>query len=207
MPTLGVLHEAIASQLSEARDAARYLKVACVENDLEAFIERAEATRPQVIVLDFERMNPDDAVAHIERLKAASGARVIIVVYAFARRRDLEPLYGQTHIRVLKSPVSLPMIRSSISTLIGEEIMGARTSGQATETVSFFPESSRTVRSQGDSALVMVNRANRELSLLAKAFDRIDNKVTSQICHQHVDRAQSALSDAARQLDRAPLSA
>lgn len=122
---LGVLGGPIAEQLRANAAGLAQLDVLVSET---AWADCADALRSQpvdVLLISYEALGTAP-VEVFRNLKAASGARLCLVIYEFARRRDLAQL-ADAGAKLLRGPVSVSQLRRAIfDLLVIHEVRGQR---------------------------------------------------------------------------------
>lgn len=84
----------------------------------------ARAVRPDVVVVGLAELG-DDPRAGVRRLLEATGVKLAVVVYAFARRDLVTDLAATPGVRVVQGPLSLSNLRCQMLDLIVGDILRA----------------------------------------------------------------------------------
>jgi DNA-binding transcriptional MerR regulator len=112
---VALLHPALAEQFRANPSALGALELGAAAAELPALLAALRARPCDVLVLDLERLGsePDRA---LEALAAASGARLVVVVYEFARRAALARL-ARRGARLVRGPLRAEALRRAIEDL------------------------------------------------------------------------------------------
>lgn len=113
---VAILDEQLPAQLHERPQDAEGLEIVWTGTQLEDLIRFTAKESPQVIVADLDRLGPDP-VSTADRLVRASAAELFVTVYRFASRSAVEHLTGDKR-RVLRAPVSIPMLKTQMMSAI-----------------------------------------------------------------------------------------
>lgn len=113
---VAILDEQIPAQLRQRPEDAAGLDVVWSGTRFDDLLRFTGLTSPQVVVAHVDRLGEDPA-ASVKQLLAASGAELVIAVYEFAPRSAIAPLVSDK-CRVLRGPVSIPMLRMQMMSTI-----------------------------------------------------------------------------------------
>lgn len=185
MPTIAVLHETIRAQLQgEQAAGARYLQLVGAATDLPALRAILAQKRAQVLVLDLAALgdagDPQQALQALQQLRDDFQPEEVIVVYAYTTRATLK-LLEAAEVKLLRAPVSLSLLRSSLMSLIARELF-SRDGSASLPGATSSPTASPLSR-------VVVDDALRSLSKLSQA--------ASQSSHSYANPTLKALSQEA----------
>ncbi|HJK89534.1 MAG TPA: hypothetical protein RMH85_14995 [Polyangiaceae bacterium LLY-WYZ-15_(1-7)] len=123
MIRMAVLDDSLPTQMDEAGAQLDDVEIAFKGERPDAFLSACRETRPHVIVVnvDLFESEPDPARV-IAKLKEETGAELVIALYSFLRRRDLEAL--AEHGRPMRGPVSLARLRTQMLSVIVKHVLG-----------------------------------------------------------------------------------
>lgn len=113
---VALLHPALAEQIRANPSALGPLELGAAEAELPALLAALRARPCDVLVLDLERLGPDPAGA-LEACTAASGPRLLVVLYEFARRAELARL-ARRGARLVRGPLRAEALRRAIDDLL-----------------------------------------------------------------------------------------
>jgi DNA-binding NarL/FixJ family response regulator len=195
MPTLAVLHETIQAQLQgQQTPDARYLKLACAAPTLERLRAALALSPAQVLVLDLALLgSPDDPqslIQTLQQLRNDTSPEEVVIIYAYATRATLQALES-ADVKLLRAPVSLSLLRSSLMSLIARELFGRDTSSHYPPRVPLSHTVEDTLRSLTNLSLAA--------SQSTHAFTDPSIRVLAQqadLAHDAIDRAARAITDA-----------
>jgi len=121
MLKLGILHQLLAEQVQAGHSAEENIEVSFTENTLDAFVSRALLDAPDVAVLDLELLG-DTPLQTIANLRERTGIETVSVIYTFAKWSLIESLRKDS-VRIVKAPVSLRLLHSTLLDLVVKNIM------------------------------------------------------------------------------------
>ena len=113
MIRMAILDDYLPQQLASGAEAPiEDTEVVWTGDDLEALITHAREKRAQVVIVNVDVADRDDPGATIERVKRETKAELVIALYSFLRRADLDAIAA--HGRAVKSPASVARLRSQM---------------------------------------------------------------------------------------------
>lgn len=130
-PRLAILGDALPARIDMDASDLRGVQVVLVERDAKAFEEGIADVDPDVIVLELPTVHTETA-AEITRLSRLTGARLLIVVYAFGARRDIRRLESD-RVKMLRAPVDIAHLRDLC--LMDQVAPGAAAAPQRSEAI------------------------------------------------------------------------
>ncbi len=121
MLKLGILHRLLAEQVQAGYAKEENIQVIFTENNLNAFVSRALLEKPDVAALDLELLG-DMPLQTIADLHQRTGIETLLVIYSFAKWSLIDSL-RKAGIRIIKAPVSLRLLHSTLLDLVVKNIM------------------------------------------------------------------------------------
>lgn len=121
MLKLGILHRLLAAQVQAGHAHEENITVSFTENNLDAFESRALLDKPDVAALDLELLG-DTPLQTIAKLREHTGIDTVLVIYSFAKWSLIESL-RKAGIRIVKAPISLRLLHSTLLDLVVKNIM------------------------------------------------------------------------------------
>lgn len=115
-PRIALLHPALDAQRRDHAGALRGLEVELARDDRDAFLEALPRHPCDVLVLALERMGPEPQRT-LDACLEASGARLVVIVYQFARRGLLARL-GNRGAKLVRGPLRLEQLRRAVLDLL-----------------------------------------------------------------------------------------
>jgi DNA-binding transcriptional MerR regulator len=109
---VAVLGDFLPSQLRRASSLPGRIQIVSRGASVASFRADVRRLRPDALAIEHAVLDAD-AVQLVRELRAASGARRVVLLYAFAREADLRPL-RELGVRTLRSPASLDEIFAAL---------------------------------------------------------------------------------------------
>jgi len=134
---LGVLHPGLNGQIRANAAGLAGLHVNVCLAEPEAFLEALRVHPCDVLVLDLAELGPEP-LRRVDSCLQASGARLLVVVYQFARRGLLARLAGRGA-RLVRGPLRLEQLRRAILDLVATDT-ARRRRGVSPPSAALAPE-------------------------------------------------------------------
>lgn len=113
---LALLDPRLADQIRANPDALAGFEMRVARDEREAFVDALRLVPCDVLVLAFERMGPEP-LRLFDACREASGARLAVIVYTFARRAQLARL-GNRGAKLVRGPLRVEQLRRAIEDLV-----------------------------------------------------------------------------------------
>jgi hypothetical protein len=116
MIRLAILDDSLPRQLEHSAGPLADVQVTFAGTDLDKLLEHCRRQPPHVVILNVDLFPPGEPVRAIAQLKDQTQAELVIALYSFLRRQDLEALSNVS--RPLRGPVTLARLRSQMLSVI-----------------------------------------------------------------------------------------
>lgn len=129
MIRLAILDDYLPEQLRTGDESAlNDMEVVWTGTDLDELVRTATLRDVQVVILNVDLV-PGTAPAHaVERVKKETGVDLVIALYSFLRRSELEAV--AEHGRPVRSPTSLTQLRSQMLHVLVKSLFGKADAAQ-----------------------------------------------------------------------------
>jgi hypothetical protein len=152
MIPLAILHSTLPAYMSQASaEESKHFQVLVASNDLLQFRLDVSGRNPRVLVLDLALLG-DDPVQAVEQLEQRAKPEMTLIVYAFARWDIVESLRKKNR-QVMRAPISVRMLHSSLINLIVREMTQMRTAAATIVTGGGLPTTEPAPRRYDDVQL------------------------------------------------------
>lgn len=152
MIPLAILHSTLPAYMKQASpEEAKHFQVLVASNDLLQFRLDVSGRNPRVLVLDLALLG-DDPVQAVEQLELRAKPEMTLIVYAFARWDIVESLRKKNR-QVMRAPISVRMLHSSLISLIVREMTQMRTAAATVVQGGGLPSSEPSPRRYDDVQL------------------------------------------------------
>lgn len=141
MTRVAILDEAIPEQIKENPTVMSGIELVWAGTDPEELHANLGRLRPEVLILDIDRL-PGDPLDWQQKLLESSDAKLVLSVYRFARRELVSQL-GSERVRPVKAPVSLERLRMQMMSLIVRGMLEQRDDGAANDSARAAPARAR----------------------------------------------------------------
>jgi DNA-binding NarL/FixJ family response regulator len=121
---MAVLHETIAAQLRERKDALEHVDIVFSEPSLERFRQLAPTLKPHLVIVDLKFLGPDP-VKGMDELNQIADIDKMMIVYSFAKSETIRRLITEKT-SILKSPLNLGALRTSIINFLATQLWPRR---------------------------------------------------------------------------------
>jgi hypothetical protein len=116
MIRLAILDDSLPRQLEHSAGPLADVQVTFAGTDLDKLLEHCRRQPPHVVILNVDLFPPGEPDRAIAQLKDQTQAELVIALYSFLRRQDLEALSNVS--RPLRGPVTLARLRSQMLSVI-----------------------------------------------------------------------------------------
>lgn len=121
MVRVAILDDRLPLQLRERPSALGDVDVVWAGQDVQELIRRARTLQPQVLVANVDLI-PGGVPDGPQQLVRDTQAELLIAVYTFARREELEALTGP-NMRPLRAPIRLEFLRAQMMSVIVRDVL------------------------------------------------------------------------------------
>ncbi len=123
MIRLAILDDYLPEQLrTDAEGALTDMQVVWTGTDLDELVRTAKEHEVQVVILNVDLAKGTAPADAVERVKKETGVDLVIALYSFLRRSELEAV--AEHSRPVKSPTSLTQLRSQMLHVLVKNLFG-----------------------------------------------------------------------------------
>lgn len=122
MVKVAILDDRLPLQLRERPAALGDVDVVWAGQDVQELIRKARALQAQVLVANIDLL-PGGLPDGPQQLLRDTQAELLIAIYTFARREELEALTGP-NMRPLRAPIRLEFLRAQMMSVIVRDVLG-----------------------------------------------------------------------------------
>jgi len=123
MVRIAILDDYLPEQLRTGdKEAMKDMEVVWTGENLDDLVRVAQQRKVQVVILNVDLVNGTAPANAVERVKRETGVDLVIALYSFLRRTELEAV--AEHGRPVKSPVSLTQLRSQMLHVLVKNLFG-----------------------------------------------------------------------------------
>jgi CheY-like chemotaxis protein len=173
MVKVGILHATLPRYMQESGDDgdSKNMQVVVAADTLKALTEAPHAQAVQALVLDLQLLG-NDPMDKIEKLERHFKPEMTVVVYSFAKWKLLEAMRAD-HRNLMRAPVSMRALRSSMINLIVRNMMKDKASAPSQPAVGIVPSADAPKRRFNDI----------QLSALQDIKSEVDCECPNQVAH------------------------
>lgn len=129
MVRLAILDDYLPEQLRTGDgDGLKDMEVVWTGDDLDELVRVAAERKVQVVILNVDLVRGTPPAQAVERVKRETGADLVIALYSFLRRSELEAVAEYS--RPVKSPASLTQLRSQMLHVLVKNLFGKADAAQ-----------------------------------------------------------------------------
>ena len=121
MVRIAILDDSLPRQLEFSGGPLADVSVTWAGTQLDELLKHCREQRPHVIIVNVDLVAAGDPARIVADLKERSGAELVIALYSFLRRQDLESLAEVS--RPLRGPVTLARLRSQMLSVIVRHVL------------------------------------------------------------------------------------
>lgn len=179
MTRIAILDDMLPAQIAENPDDLQGVDVVWAGTTSAELMDRVDDLDPHVVICAIELLGHDplSALARLER----SNTELVLLLYRFARRADLQRLEGERR-RVVQSPLSLARLRAQMMSVVVKQMLTGAPRPRVV--VGIGPETESEPRSAGPPRLF----TRAQLGRIAEISTSIDCE-----CPHHLSQLVTSL--------------